>query len=125
MADLAVKELWVGHVAGYDVTVVNDWITVRREGEEVTLQQAEGLVKFIRKAKDFKLGWGKFEDDLEVIYLYDKADGNFGYGVDLAISGVASGDVPIRLALAETAVITAEEARCVSGGGTHPPPEVV
>jgi hypothetical protein len=35
-------------------------------------------------AKELRLGWGQFEDDAEVIYLYDKDDACFGYAVNLA-----------------------------------------
>ncbi len=42
----------------------------------------DGLNRFVRTAKDFRLGWVKLPD-FEVIYLYDKADGNFGYAVNL------------------------------------------
>jgi hypothetical protein len=31
----------------------------------------------------FAVGWGQFPDDAEVVYLYDKADGCFGYAVNL------------------------------------------
>lgn len=38
----------------------------------------------MKKAKNLRLGWGQFQDDGdEVIYLYDKQDGNFGYAVNL------------------------------------------
>ncbi len=47
-------------------------------------QTVPGIADFVKKAKDLRLGWGKFQDDGdEVIYLYDKGDGNFGYAVNL------------------------------------------
>ncbi len=39
--------------------------------------------------KDLKLGWGRFPDGMEVIYLYDRGDDNFGYAANLqAASGI-------------------------------------
>ena len=32
----------------------------------------------------FRIGWGRFPDGAEVLYLYDKDDGCFGYAVNLA-----------------------------------------
>ncbi len=46
-------------------------------------ERVEGLNDFIRKAKELRLGWGRFPDGDEVIYLYDKADDNFGYAVNM------------------------------------------
>ena len=31
----------------------------------------------------FRLGWGRFPDGAEVVYLYDRDDGGFGYAVNL------------------------------------------
>ena len=31
----------------------------------------------------FRLGWGRFPDGAEVLYLYDRDDDNFGYAVNL------------------------------------------
>ena len=32
----------------------------------------------------FRLGWGRFPDGAEVLYLYGADDGGFGYAVNLA-----------------------------------------
>jgi hypothetical protein len=42
-----------------------------------------GLGRFATAARDLRLGWGRFPDDAEVIYLYDRADACFGYAVNL------------------------------------------
>ena len=72
-----------GVINGYDVVVLGDSVHVRKGEEVVTRQTVEGLGAFLVKADDLRLGWGQFEDDMEVIYLYDRADGNFGYAVNL------------------------------------------
>ncbi len=43
----------------------------------------EGLGAFVERAKDLRTGWGQFPDGMEVIYLYDRGDDNFGYAVNL------------------------------------------
>jgi len=48
-----------------------------------TGQTVPGITTFVKTAKDVRLGWGQFPDGDEVIYLYDKADGNFGYAINL------------------------------------------
>ena len=35
----------------------------------------------------FRLGWGRFPDGAEVLYLYDRDDGGFGYAVNLTAPG--------------------------------------
>ena len=71
-----------GHVHRYDVFVASDVVTVIGEEGFVAKQQVDGLSAFIRGATDFRLGWGDFPD-FEVIYLYDKGDHNYGYGLNL------------------------------------------
>jgi hypothetical protein len=76
------QELTLGEVGGYQTIVAGDAITILKDGEVVTRRVVEGLGKFVEKARDLKLGWGRFPD-FEVIYFYDKADDNFGYGLNL------------------------------------------
>lgn len=73
-----------GAIGGYDVLIVDDTVTVLREGTVVTCQRAQGLGRFIGRATDLRLGWAAFAD-FEVVYVYDKADDNFGYAVNLRI----------------------------------------
>lgn len=73
-----------GVVGGYDVLIAGDTVMVLREGRVVTQQDARGLGHFVGRARDLRLGWAVF-DDFEVVYVYDKADDNFGYAVNLAI----------------------------------------
>ncbi len=75
-----------GFVKGYFVIVgTDDTISVFADQMRPrTREKVKGLNAFIKKAKAVRLGWGQFQDDGdEVIYLYDKADGNFGYAVNL------------------------------------------
>ena len=69
-----------GHIRDYDVFLANDVTTVINEQVIITKQSVRGLSDFANKAKGLKLGWGMLPD-CEVIYFYDKGDGNFGYGV--------------------------------------------
>lgn len=73
-----------GAINGYDVLIAGDTVSVLGESGVVAQQTANGLGAFVGKAQDLRLGWAAFED-FEVIYIYDKADGNFGYAVNLAI----------------------------------------
>jgi hypothetical protein len=74
-----------GHVHRYDVFVASDVVTVIDETGFVAKQQVKGLSAFVAGAKAFRLGWGQFPA-FEVIYLYDKGDGNFGYGLNLHVA---------------------------------------
>lgn len=73
-----------GHIHTYDVIIQNDIVVVTNEKEIVTKQKVQGMNDFLVKAKDIRLGWGFFPD-FEVVYIYDKGDGNFGYGVNLQV----------------------------------------
>ena len=71
-----------GHIKDYDVMILGDVVTVLNSRQVVTQQRVTGLTAFITRAQAFKLGWARLPD-CEVIYLYDKADGNYGYAVNL------------------------------------------
>ena len=73
-----------GHIAGYDVFLHGDTVTVLDDDGVVTRRTVEGLGAFVERAKDLRTGWGQFPDGMEVIYLYDRGDDNFGYAVNLA-----------------------------------------
>jgi hypothetical protein len=73
-----------GTVNGYGVVVLVDVVVIERDGEEVARRTVDGLGRFATAARDLKLGWGKFPDgEAGVIYLHDKADGGFGYALNL------------------------------------------
>ena len=76
-----------GHVAGYDVLVLADAVIVT---------DADGARRFavpdygtrigeLGERPGFRLGWGRFPDGAEVLYLYDRDDAGFGYAVNLTM----------------------------------------
>ena len=75
------------HTAGYDVFLAGDTVTVIDDDGPVTRQQVNGLGAFVAKARALRCGWGQFPDGMEVIYLYDRGDDNFGYAVNLHDEG--------------------------------------
>ena len=77
--------LVASHTAGYDVFLAGDTVTVIDDDGPVTRQQVNGLGAFVAKARELRCGWGQFPDGMEVIYLYDRGDDNFGYAVNLQV----------------------------------------
>jgi hypothetical protein len=73
-----------GMINDYGVLVVNDVVVIERDGAVVARRRVEGLGRFVAAARDLRLGWGRFPDGAEVVYLYDKGDGGFGYALNLA-----------------------------------------
>jgi hypothetical protein len=71
-----------GTVNGYGGLVVGDALVVSQDGQDVARRSVDGLGGFVAVARDLKLGWGQFPDDVEVFYLYDRVDGLFGYAID-------------------------------------------
>ena len=71
------------HIAGYDVFLTGDTVTVLNDDGIVTRRTVKGLGAFVDRATDLRTGWGEFPDGMEVIYLYDRGDDNFGYAVNL------------------------------------------
>jgi hypothetical protein len=70
-----------GHIRTYDVFITEKSVVVLDEERIVTRQQID-MSKFLKGAKEIKLGWASFAD-FEVIYVYDKTDDYFGYAVNL------------------------------------------
>jgi hypothetical protein len=73
-----------GTINGYGVLVLGDVVVIERDRAEIARSRVEGLGRFVAAAPDLRLGWGQFPDDAEVIFLYDKGDGCFGYALNLA-----------------------------------------
>jgi hypothetical protein len=71
-----------GHIHNLAVFVSADQVMVISETGVVTDQFVPGLSRFVHEGQDLKLGFAAFAD-FAVIYLYDKADENFGYAVNL------------------------------------------
>ena len=72
-----------GHLGGYEVFLQGDTVTVLDDDGIVTRQTVAGLGAFVARAKQLRTGWGQFPDGMEVIYVYDRGDDNFGYAVNL------------------------------------------
>ncbi|MGE0539212.1 MAG: hypothetical protein AB7R89_03445 [Dehalococcoidia bacterium] len=72
-----------GHIGGYDVFLHGDTVTVLDDEGIVTRQTVDGLGAFITRAKSLRTGWGQFPDGMEVIYLYNRGDDNYGYAINL------------------------------------------
>jgi hypothetical protein len=81
-----VRELGVsGHIANYDVFIKGDDITIieAKPGGKFYKRTVKGVGEFIKKAgRNLRLGWAQFPD-FEVIYIYNVAEDNFGYAVNL------------------------------------------
>ena len=81
-------ELRVGKVNNYDVLLFGEpegdrvIVIVLKDDQCITKQKVAKLKSFLQHAKALRIGWAKLPDD-EVIYIYDKADENFGYAVNL------------------------------------------
>ena len=69
-------------IGDYDVVVLGNVIRVLRGDAQVTHQIAPGLGRFVAGARELRCGWGRVEG-MDVIYLYDQAQGNYGYAVSL------------------------------------------
>lgn len=55
---------------------------VSLDGGAEELYTIDGLKSFVEKAKDLRIGWAQFPD-FEVIYIYDRDDNYFGYGLNI------------------------------------------
>ena len=77
---------FAGHIAAWTVTQVGDTLCALPDGaavEDTVTIQVAGLAEWAR-GRAVSLGWGQFDDDAEVIYVYDKADEGFGYGFNVS-----------------------------------------
>ena len=71
-----------GHIKHFDVFIAGDTVTVLTKRGIEAQKKVEGLGEFVRGARELRLGWGCTED-FNIIYIYDKADENFGYAVNI------------------------------------------
>jgi hypothetical protein len=72
-------------LGNYSVVLVGDHAHVIKDhGDDERTYTVDGLGAFVTRARDLKIGWGQFPDEAEVLYLYDKGDGCFGYAINLA-----------------------------------------
>ena len=84
MATLERFKLGIAGQAGrYWVVTIEDSLWVQLEGADVVAKEICGLGAFVARATDLRCGWAALPDGEEVVYLYDRADDNFGYAVNL------------------------------------------
>ena len=74
-----------GHVAGYDVLILADAVIVTDAAgtRRFPVPDFGTRIGDLAERPGFRLGRGRFPDGAEVLYLYDKDDGGFGYAVNL------------------------------------------
>ena len=74
-----------GHVAGYDVLILADTLIVTDAARSRRFPVPDYGIRIgeLAERPGFRLGWGRFPDGAEVLYLYDADDGGFGYAVNL------------------------------------------
>lgn len=81
------RKRYIGAIKEYKLYIVGQEIEVWKEEELITMQAVRlgmfNFQDFLIKAKSIRIGWAQFPD-FEVIYLYDKADDNFGYAINLS-----------------------------------------
>ena len=75
-----------GHVAGYDVLVLAGAVIVADAAgsRRFSVPDYGTRIGDLAARPGSRLGWGRFPDGAEVIYLYDADDGGFGDAVNLA-----------------------------------------
>ena len=80
-----------GHIAGYDVLILRDRVHVLRDaanggaGAAWTHEVPDygTAIGELAERPGFRLGWGRFPDGAEVLYFYDRDDGDFGYALNM------------------------------------------
>ncbi len=103
-----------GHVAGYDVFLAGDTLHVIHaasgyEWRHVVPNFGTALADLARQP-GLRLGWARFPDDAEAVYVYDAEDGNFGYALNLSDQALSEwGFAPF---------VGEEERACDHCGGT-------
>ena len=76
-----------GQAGDYWGGTVEDTLYVLHDDVETLRRSVPGLEAFVMKAKDLRCGWGQFPDGMEVVYVYDRGDDNFGYAANLQDEG--------------------------------------
>lgn len=71
-----------GFIKDYAVLFRDNTVIILKDKKVITRRTVSGFQEFLQQAKNIKLGWAELPD-FEVIYIYDKADDNFGYAVNL------------------------------------------
>lgn len=74
-----------GHIAGYDLIIRGNTVIVMKGKAIVAKREVPNYgtaMADLCQRPGFRTGWGRTAD-FEVIGLYDKEDGNFGYAINL------------------------------------------
>ncbi len=76
-----------GHVAGHDVLILADAVVVSDAAGARRFPVPNGgtAIGELAARPGFHLGWGRFPDGAEVLYLDDRDDEGFGYAVNLTM----------------------------------------
>ncbi len=100
---MTAKVATAGHVAGHDVLIFTDAIVVSNAAgaRHFPVPNYGTAIYELAARPGFRLGWGRFPDGAEVVYLYDRDDDGFGYAVNLTMPdcsewGYAPFSVPDR-----------------------------
>jgi hypothetical protein len=92
---------FTGYVSTWSVAQVGDTLCATPDGGEIVdtrTIEVEGLARWAA-TRELRVGWGRFPDGAEVIYLYDPADENFGYAFNVTAPGCSEwGYAPFRAA---------------------------
>src|SRR3712207_5787640 len=76
-----------GRIAGYDVLILADAVIVSTAAgaRRFDVPDHGTAIGALAGRPGFRLGWGRFPDGAEVLYLHDRDDGSFGYAVNLTM----------------------------------------
>ena len=89
-----------GYVGGYRLVVGEDRVHVVKDGvtildHPVPRHHGVSIDQFVAQAKDLRVGWGRLPTGHEVIALFDDADHDLGYVIDLTDEALSGwGEVP-------------------------------
>lgn len=75
----------IGAIDRYTIVTTGDCLTVADAHGVVAERTVAGLATFLATAKSLRLSWGVLPAGEEVLYLYDHADHNFGYALNLTV----------------------------------------
>lgn len=90
--DATMRKVGVGgHVNGYDVLIVGDGLYVGNDSADDgrgrvwrhPVPDYRTKIGRLAARPGFRLGWGRFPDGAEVLYLYDADDNGFGYAFNV------------------------------------------
>ena len=96
-----------GYVGGYRLVVGENRVQVIKDGvvldHPVPARRGVDVGGFVARARDLRVGWGRLPTGDEVIAVFDDADHDLGYVIDLTDEALSGwGEVPAsRLTVTE------------------------